>query len=86
MAKKARERKQGKKRKIGPKRKTRERKAVKNNGNGGCLSVLKPDESKSSIRVEIESWDSVYFKKTEPDTPVYVGDNIVWVKNYFCPE
>lgn len=45
--------------------------------------LLNPDGSKSSVRVEIESQDGVYFKKTEYNTPVYVGDNVVWVKNYF---
>lgn len=45
--------------------------------------LLNPDGTKSTVSVEIESQDGVYFKKTEYNTPVYVGDNVVWVKNYF---
>lgn len=45
--------------------------------------LLNPDGTKSAVSVEIESQDGVYFKKTEYNTPVYVGDNVVWVKNYF---
>lgn len=45
--------------------------------------LLNPDGTKSTVSVEVESQDGVYFKKTEYNTPVYVGDNVVWVKNYF---
>ena len=45
--------------------------------------LLNPDGTKSAVSVEVESQDGVYFKKTEYNTPVYVGDNVVWVKNYF---
>ncbi|HQC90010.1 MAG TPA: hypothetical protein PLO54_06005 [Bacilli bacterium] len=45
--------------------------------------LLNPDGTKSTVSVEIESQDGIYFKKTEYNTPVYVGDNVVWVKNYF---
>ena len=45
--------------------------------------LLNPDGTKSAVSVEVESQDGIYFKKTEYNTPVYVGDNVVWVKNYF---